>query len=164
MVVAPAHEQDELLFVGTPSGLFRSKNGGRAWREVDLPGGSASILCLAISPGFANDGLLYAGTESHGLLVSKHGQQWSSIGADVLKGSINVITLSPHFPVEPDILVATEHGLYISHDYGDSWALWAASTGIMALAAPHGLSGRKPILAGLAEGGVRVITMSNRNS
>ena len=35
--ISPNFASDETLFAGTQTGLFRSTNGGRAWREVDLP-------------------------------------------------------------------------------------------------------------------------------
>ncbi|SRR5581483_4008353 len=40
MATAPSFERGEMVFAGTESGSFRSQNGGRAWREVNLPGGN----------------------------------------------------------------------------------------------------------------------------
>ena len=43
------------------SGIFRSTNGGRAWRELEFSPDWAPVLSLALSPGFGADGMLFAG-------------------------------------------------------------------------------------------------------
>jgi photosystem II stability/assembly factor-like uncharacterized protein len=66
---------------GPESGIFRSMNGGRAWREVDFPTEFAPVISLQLSPNYTEDGTLYAGTESHGLFVSSdRGKTWSRLG------------------------------------------------------------------------------------
>ncbi len=37
LAISPRYYEDETVFAGTESGLFRSTNGGRAWREVESP-------------------------------------------------------------------------------------------------------------------------------
>ena len=72
---------DETLYVGTETGIFRSTNGGRAWREVGFDTDLAPVLSLALSPDYARDGCLYAGTASQGLYCSgDRGRTWARIG------------------------------------------------------------------------------------
>ncbi|NIV35567.1 MAG: hypothetical protein GWN58_40785, partial [Anaerolineae bacterium] len=69
--------------VGVDSGIFRSTNGGRAWREVDFSPDLAPVLSLALSPAYAEDGILFAGTESHGLYRSQDGgRTWTRLGEE----------------------------------------------------------------------------------
>lgn len=94
LALSPAFGRDETAFAGTDSGIFRSTNGGRAWREVDFPGDLAPVLSLALSPRFAHDGLLWAGTESCGLYRSTdRGHAWTRVGLDAVDGAVNQILL-----------------------------------------------------------------------
>ena len=86
MGVSPDYAVDETLYIGVESGIFCSTNGGRAWREVDLPVGYDAVLSLALSPDFAEDGVIFAGTESNGLLYSEDkGRTWRQVAAHILR-------------------------------------------------------------------------------
>ncbi len=155
LLVSPAFEVDETVFAATESGIFKSKNGGRSWREVDFPASAAPVLSLAISPNFADDGMLYGGTESSGLFKSLDGgRTWMSIGDERLSGSINVITVSPQFLNESYLFVATTQHIFFSKDKGVEWQEWAQVPGVMALSAPQGVEGETGVLVGTATGGV----------
>lgn len=58
---ALAFADSQNIYVGTQSGLFRSINSGRSWRDLEFPMDCAPVLCLAVNR---------AGTEAEGLLVS----------------------------------------------------------------------------------------------
>ena len=126
LAISPGFEQDETLFAGTETGIFRSANGGRAWREVNLPSGFETTLSLAISPNYPRDGALFAGTEGHGLLVSNDfGESWTAVGDGALDGPVNSIYLSPDFASRPELVALSNGGVMISRDCGKSWAaLW----------------------------------------
>ncbi len=47
LALSPAFGQDDTLVAGTETGLFRSTNGGRAWRELGLPTALAPVLSVA---------------------------------------------------------------------------------------------------------------------
>ncbi len=72
LAISPDFAEDETVFAGTESSLFRSTNGGRAWREVELPSGYDPVMSLACSPDFSQQpgrrGILFAGTESPGVV------------------------------------------------------------------------------------------------
>ena len=156
---------DETVFVGTETGVFRSTNGGRAWRETTFEIDRAPVLCLALSPGYAGDGCLYAGTAERGLYRSNDGgESWARVGAGAppLAGapapSINALLLSPHYPAEPHILAMLSDALLVSHDDGATWEAWAPgldlSPGATCVAAPLGLAPGAPLLVGLSDGRV----------
>lgn len=71
----PAPAQDwprrEVVFAGTEEGLYRSPNGGRAWKRVACD--EAVYQFIAVSPQFHTDGIVLAGTESNGLWRSQDG-------------------------------------------------------------------------------------------
>jgi len=159
MAISPDFVHDETLFVGTESGVFRSTNGGRAWREVNFPTEFAPLLSLALSPDYANDGVLFAGSESCGLFCSgDRGRTWACLGKDVVTDAVNGIVLSPEFPAKPDVLVMLSTALLVSRDGSQSWSDWRAGLsveqGLASVAAPQGLDPGAPLLVGLVEGGV----------
>jgi photosystem II stability/assembly factor-like uncharacterized protein len=162
LAVSPAYAEDQTLFAGVSSGLFRSANGARSWREVELPVGYEAVLSLALSPRFADDGLLYAGTERQGLLRSDdRGQSWRRLGEGVLSEPINNITLGPRFPEQPELLVLHGERLLYSADGGDMWQAWRdaqlAGLEITAVAAPQGFGAGEGLLVGLAGGDIRLV-------
>jgi photosystem II stability/assembly factor-like uncharacterized protein len=68
---SPAFEHDRTIFAATESGLFRSRNDGRAWRQVALDAGE--IQCFA-----AIGASLCVGTADDGVWVSGDtGRTWS---------------------------------------------------------------------------------------
>jgi hypothetical protein len=166
---------DETLYVGTETGIFRSTNGGRAWREVDFDINLAPVLSLAISPDYARDGCLYAGTESHGLYRSvDRGRTWERVGetvpslAGVPAQSISAILLSPEYPAKPQLLAMLASALLVSRDGGTTWenaipkpilmgprdAGLDLGPGAACVAAPMGLDPGAPLLVGLLDGRV----------
>jgi photosystem II stability/assembly factor-like uncharacterized protein len=159
MAISPYFAHDETLFVGTESGIFRSTNGGRAWREVSFPTEFAPVLSLVLSPDHANDGILFAGTESCGLFCSgDRGATWVRLGKNVVTDAVNGTVLSPEFPAKLDVLVMLSTALLVSRNGGQSWSDWEAGLafeqGLASVAAPQGLDPGAPLLVGLVEGGV----------
>jgi photosystem II stability/assembly factor-like uncharacterized protein len=166
----PGSGGDETLYVGTETGIFRSTNGGRAWREVGFDIDLSPVLSLALSPDYARDGCLYAGTESHGLYRSiDRGRTWERVGADVspLSGvpapAIGVLLLSPEYPAKPQLLAMLTDALLVSRDGGATWG--AANPmarevgldlgpGVASVIAPLGLDPGAPLLVGLLDGRV----------
>jgi len=159
LAISPDFARDETVFVGTQSGVFRSTNGGRAWREVDLPAGYEAVLSLALSPDFAHDGNLLAGTETQGLLLSTDaGESWQRLGADIFTEAINAIHLAPNLSARPEILALHAGTLLHSTDRGETWTPWResilADKEVTAILAPHGFDASALALVGLANGNV----------
>ena len=148
------------IFAGTETGIFRSTNGGRAWREVDLPIGFETVLSLAVSPAFKQDGTLFAGTESKGLLRSADGgASWLPVGEDIFDGPINgVLLASPRGWAAwmPRFCATVRSGSRATAGQAGrpSWPELSEQGEITALLAPQGLAPGSPVWAGLVGGRV----------
>jgi photosystem II stability/assembly factor-like uncharacterized protein len=159
LAISPNFAEDETVFAGTQSGIFRSTNGGRAWREVDLPVGYETVLSLALSTDFAWDGILLAGTETQGLLLSTDkGESWQQVGEDVFTMAVNAVILSPDFATRQEILALQGGTLFHSADRGDTWTLWRekilANKDVTAVLAPKGFDPGVLVQIGLTNGEV----------
>ena len=157
LAISPDFAKDETVFAGTQSGVFRSTNGGRAWREVDLPVGYEAVLSLTLSPDFARDGILLAGTETQGLLLSTHaGESWQRLGADVFTDAIDAIQLASDFSTRPEILALHAGTLLHSADRGETWTRWREKflleEEVTAILAPQGFDTGALVLVGLVNG------------
>jgi photosystem II stability/assembly factor-like uncharacterized protein len=149
LAISPTFAQDRTVFAGTESGIFRSSNGGRGWREVPFPMDAAPVLCLNLTSG----GRLFAGTESHGLFISDDlGASWQPIKLDTSGGAIHAIDA-----IGAEISVLLEDRLLRSADGGQSWTLptpvfqpdQSAMT-LLTVASDH-------LLVGFADGNIRRI-------
>ncbi|MFN8561772.1 MAG: hypothetical protein U0703_09175 [Anaerolineae bacterium] len=60
-------------FRDDPTGLYRSPNGGRAWKAANRGLEGCIVLSIAPSPNFASDGVVFAGTVSDGIFRSCDG-------------------------------------------------------------------------------------------
>jgi len=148
--LSPAFEQDETVFAGTTTGLFRSRNGGLAWREVDM-GREVSVISSAMSPDFAQDGTVFIGTEREGLFGSTDGgSSWQKLSSWGPEGPVNALCSTG----DGTLLAASDAGVYLSRDAGQTWALWTGLPAPLCLAWSPGVSGSESVLAGTAEVGI----------
>jgi photosystem II stability/assembly factor-like uncharacterized protein len=110
---------DGLGFVGTTSGLYRTRNAARSWRAMDL-GVDAAVQCLAVS----QDHIVVAGTEADGLLCSQDaGSTWHRPPA-LAERSVSAVAFSR----SGTLAVATDVGIAISKDGASSWDIVSADT------------------------------------
>jgi photosystem II stability/assembly factor-like uncharacterized protein len=130
LAVSPAFPSDRTAFAATTSGIYRTRNGARSWRALQLERGDSSqeevaVQCLAISPDFLNDRMLLAGTETSGLLCSRDaGETWEAV-AGLASGGVTCIAFA-----DPErIMAATESGAAISCDAGKTWDLRGVDVG-----------------------------------
>ena len=158
IVLSPDFNHDRTVFVGTETGLFRSRNGGRSWQDIELPVEDA-ILSLAISPGCAGDRIVLIGTEAQGLFYSQdEGSTWQRMGENLITDTVNDIIVVAENPSNLSILALLSNNLLISRDRGNSWVEVQKdldlTQGATSLAAPQGLASNAPLLVGLVESGV----------
>jgi photosystem II stability/assembly factor-like uncharacterized protein len=117
LIISPRFSMDQTVFTGTESGIFRTHNGGRAWRELPFPMDAAPILSLALS---SADGLLYAGTENNGLFISNDsGISWHQVDNGFTSAAVNAIHITASHTEEVWLLL--EDKLLFSVDGGISW-------------------------------------------
>ncbi len=114
VAASPKLATDGTAFVATVTGLFRSTNAGRAWREVPLPPGAAPLSSLA----FVGD-VLVAGSEAQGVLYSPDmGGNWARRNS-FKSGQINALATSLDGRT---LAVATPAVVATSKDLGQNWA------------------------------------------
>lgn len=159
MAISDQFSEDETLFIGTESGIFCSRNGGRAWRETAFAAELAPVLSLSLLHPSAQESLLLAGTESHGLLCSDdEGETWHRLGEESIPNAVNAIEFSLKHRPAVHILAALSTSLVVSRDSGRSWTEWKCdqdlSSGISCIAAPEGIEPDAPLLIGLVSGAV----------
>lgn len=139
---------DRTGFAATPSGLYRSRNGGKVWRQVWPERGEAAVQCLAISPGA--DGVALAGTERDGLLRSVDGgANWERVPGLDGQG-VTALACSPRGAVA----AAMGEDVAVSLDNGESWRPGGRMSGpVLGLGFVPGEQG-EALLAGLLGRGV----------
>jgi photosystem II stability/assembly factor-like uncharacterized protein len=162
LAISSDFAKDETLFVGTQSGMFRSTNGGRAWREVNLPGEFDAVLSLALAPGFARNGNLFAGTENQGIFRSTDGgKTWQRLATSKLREPINSILLAPDFISRPELLILHGDLPLISTDCGKSWNPFRANLvnrkSVATILCPDGFDPSASVLVGYADGSITLI-------
>jgi hypothetical protein len=114
VALSPWFERDHSGFVGTASGLYRTRNSARAWRAVETGFDDEAFQCIAVSPRFAEDRLVVAGTESSGLVWSTDG---GTTWQHALEGSVTALA----FSAAGTLAAATEHGVAVSEDGAHTW-------------------------------------------
>ena len=157
LAVSPDFAIDETLYVGTVSGLFRSTNGGRAWKEVSLPIGFDAVLSLEIVPQLGSPHTIFAGTEKNGLLYSEdRGKTWHPSSEVLRDAPVNSILLSPDMHKSGEIVILHGGTLLRTGDYGKTWKPWhkglLSDRNITAIFSPGGR--REGIFIGFEDGSV----------
>ena len=131
---------DRTIFAGTESGLFRSHNGGRAWRDVAFPLEAAPVLSLSWSAQ-----RLFAGTENGGLLVSDdNGVNWQP---NYPTGTVNALHTSGSRG-----WMLLEDQLLTSQDGGISWQAVSSLIPAHQLAMALLVTDSGQVLVGCADG------------
>jgi len=153
VALSPHFSADQTVLIGTESGIFRSRNGGRAWRGVSFPPEAAPVLSLSPSPDFIRDRRWFAGTEGNGLYTSgDNGDTWERIAAESITGAVNAIAMPPACPEELWLLL--DDRLLLSRDLGVRWTPHSAPFPVesQALALLPGSGPQHPTLVGFADG------------
>jgi photosystem II stability/assembly factor-like uncharacterized protein len=111
--------QDELVYVATGTGVFRSINGGRAWRELAFAGeGPEAEEALPPTGVAMTREALLVSSESKGLYYSNdRGDTWFRRNA-FRGGQTNTLTASQD---GTKLLLATPSVIGVSEDSGATW-------------------------------------------
>jgi photosystem II stability/assembly factor-like uncharacterized protein len=98
---------------GLPSGLFRTTDGGRNWRQVPMAGGNPYVLSLIFDP--KNPEVMYAGTQFGTLKSTDGGYHWRRVTYSAWSVVFD--------PQTPTTLYAGNWGggVYKSTDDGENW-------------------------------------------
>lgn len=104
--------KDNLIFVGTPAGVYRSVNLGNSWNSINL-----GAINLYVSHFAVTENTIFAGTKDKGLFRSdNNGDSWMAVNRGLLSQEINALEIKDN-----DIFVSAGEFMYISNDNGDSF-------------------------------------------
>lgn len=122
LALSPTWRADETVYAGTETGLYRSGNGGRAWRFTGFPTEYAPVLSLAVAVDpAAGQTRLFAGGEAQGLQVScDQGESWRALALDA---TVNQLQVQCGGNGGFDLYALVDDGVVRSGDSGESWAL-----------------------------------------
>ena len=155
LAVSPGYSQDETIFAATATGLFRSRNGGRAWRESASLGDGMPVLCLAPSPAFATDGVVFAGTDGAGLFRSADsGATWHPCDGFPGDACVNGVACSAACASDATAAAITDSDVYLSYSGGARWSLQAHVPDPLCLALAPAADATALLLVGTAGGDI----------
>jgi hypothetical protein len=124
---SPAYAEDQTLFVGTPTGIYRTQDNGQSWESCNFGLLDEDVLCLSCAPNYATTEVLWAGTAGGGLYRSRNsGRAWRESGIGLPDAAVQSLAVSPNFAEDRTVFVGIEgHGLYLSRNGGESWSYLA---------------------------------------
>jgi photosystem II stability/assembly factor-like uncharacterized protein len=158
---SPRFGQDRTAFVGTASALYRTRNGGRSWREVPLGAlgrEGVAVQVLAVSANFATDKLVLAGTEAHGLLRSTDGGGRFAVVPELAERGISALTLADDGKT---VVVAAGSELLCSDDSGLTWEALPEAPGLVLALALHAVGTTRTLVAGLHRLGTAQLALND---
>ena len=123
LAISPQWRDDETVYAGTETGIYRSGNGGRAWRITGFPTEFAPVLCMAtlMDPDTCRSRLI-VGTETHGLHASyDQGETWQGLAPDSLSAAVNQIHVACKSDARSPMYILVDNGIMRSDDHGDTW-------------------------------------------
>lgn len=124
IVASPDIGEDNTLYMATrKKGLFRSKNGGKTFKEI-FKANQHLTTAMAISPDFVNDHVLFIGIagDKKIYMTDDRGDSWHPVDkGDTIEGIINCIAISPEFKADNVVFAGTRNGLFRSDDGGNHW-------------------------------------------
>jgi len=105
-----------VMFCGTPYGVFRTLDGGTKWTECT--NGIKEKFTSSVIIDYTNPSVLYCATEGGVYRSENRGDAWTRTGLSV--GGVRVVVQSPK---DANTLVAgtDDYGIYITHNGGRYW-------------------------------------------
>jgi len=139
LALSPAWTDDETVFAGAETDLYRSANGGRAWRPSGFPSELAPALSIACFEDGRGAAQLLVGTESNGLLASlDQGETWAQVGEGLISGAVNQLHVAQEADGGLALCALTADGVLRSDDFGRSWSHLIRTDGIPTAMLPLG--------------------------
>ncbi len=116
--------KDNLIFIGTPMGAFRSVDLGRNWTPISIGVQNLYITSFAIS-----NYTIIAGSKEQGIFRSSdNGDTWINSNKGITNNDVNDIAVSGQY-----IYAAAGNYLYMSTDNAENWTVMPGVTGVRSL-------------------------------
>jgi photosystem II stability/assembly factor-like uncharacterized protein len=133
LVISPNYRTDQIVFLGSPGGLFKTTDGGESWRELEVGAAEAYdfIMGLAISPDYENDQMVIVSVRGKGLFKSDDGGlTFVEIGTDLMNSHycLSGIEFSPSYATDHTIYGVSREEVFQSTDGGHSWKMFPRPT------------------------------------
>ncbi len=134
--ISPKFRQDQTIFLGGFDGIFKSIDGGRSWKEINVAlAGARIIKRIALSPNYANDSTVAIATMYGGAYISNEGGvRWTAINKGLVEEALikkNLLTnilsfvFSPNYSSDKTLFSTGAHTLSRSTDGGRHWqTIW----------------------------------------
>jgi len=126
LAISPDFERDQMIYVASSAGLYRSTDGGGRWSQLgtDEFGSRYRARAIALSPAFATDRTLILSVRGEGLFKSADGgETFSEIGRSLIEDQriANFLAFSPRYDIDQTIVAASAEGLFVSTNGGATW-------------------------------------------
>ena len=129
--ISPTYSQDGTLFLAGFDGVFKSTNGGRSWRDINIGRRAVSIRSLAVSPNYQHDSTVAVSTLYQGVYLSHdRGTTWTPINHGLATDKLlkqNLIAetgdliFSPNYKSDKTILASSWGCLSKTTNKGKFW-------------------------------------------
>jgi len=122
--------KDNLIFVGTPMGVYRTVDLGKNWTPINV-----GVINLYVTSFAISNNTIIAGTKDQGLFRSTdNGDSWISANRGITNTKVNDIVVSGN-----DIIVSAGDYLYISYDNAENWNMIPGISGVKSLLAKNNI-------------------------
>lgn len=119
-----AKDDPKMLFVGTESGVFVSKNSGEDWSRVAetsaITAGGKPVTVNSIEVDPEKSSTIYAGTSWRPYKSTDSGKSWRLIKAGIIDDS-DVFAITVNSKDRSHIIASACSGIYESFNGGDEW-------------------------------------------
>ena len=116
---SPLYGRDRTIFLATDTDVFRSRNGGQAWRRLDVDLLPQSVQCLSASMVNASRTMVLVGSSCEGLWSSDdEGKSWH---VEIATTEIRSISPATFVGGDEQTLVVAKDGLYLSASAEQAW-------------------------------------------
>lgn len=113
--------KDRTIFLGGFDGLFKSKDGGNTWTQMETMS-AKRIIGLALSPGYKNDSTVAIATFHGGVSMTEdQGISWKVINRGLKRPRLMDIAFSPNYSSDNTVLTISNHAFFKSTVRGAHW-------------------------------------------
>ncbi|MDI6817231.1 MAG: Ig-like domain-containing protein [Actinomycetota bacterium] len=120
--LSPYFDNDDTIFAGTPSGVYRSVDRGKTWTLINSGLTSTNVRSITMSPGFQTDKTVFAGTNGGVFRSTNSGDLWAPVNTGLTNLDVRSLAISMNFVNDNTIFAGTHGGgVFKSTDRGASW-------------------------------------------